>query len=154
MLRISGLWLIIQLSDIFQKLSDAENRYLSLLQEVIKRQAALIAKWQLVGFIHGVMNTDNMAISGETIDYGPCAFMDAYDPATVFSSIDIQGRYAYGNQPYIAGWNLARFAETLLPLLHDNSARGCQTGPGCDFRFYGVVSQSLARGNESKTGNL
>ncbi|MFL6560965.1 MAG: protein adenylyltransferase SelO, partial [Bacillus sp. (in: firmicutes)] len=97
-----------------------ENRYLSLLQEVIKRQAALIAKWQLVGFIHGVMNTDNMTISGETIDYGPCAFMDNYDPATVFSSIDTQGRYAYGNQPYIAGWNLARFAETLLPLLHDN----------------------------------
>jgi uncharacterized protein YdiU (UPF0061 family) len=97
-----------------------ENRYLSLLQEVIKRQAALISKWQLVGFIHGVMNTDNMTISGETIDYGPCAFMDTYDPATVFSSIDIQGRYSYGNQPYIGGWNLARFAETLLPLLHED----------------------------------
>ena len=97
-----------------------ENGYLSFLQEVIKRQAALIAKWQLVGFIHGVMNTDNMTISGETIDYGPCAFMDTYDPATVFSSIDTQGRYAYGNQPYIGGWNLARFAETLLPLLHEN----------------------------------
>lgn len=98
----------------------AENRYLKLLQEMIKRQAALIAKWQLVGFIHGVMNTDNMTISGETIDYGPCAFMDTYDPATVFSSIDRQGRYAYGNQPPIAAWNLARFAETLLPLLHDD----------------------------------
>jgi uncharacterized protein YdiU (UPF0061 family) len=97
-----------------------ENRYLFLLKGVIKRQAELISKWQLVGFIHGVMNTDNMTISGETIDYGPCAFMDAYDPATVFSSIDTGGRYAYGNQPYIAGWNLARFAETLLPLLHDN----------------------------------
>jgi uncharacterized protein YdiU (UPF0061 family) len=95
-----------------------DSPYLSLLKEVIKRQAALIAKWQLVGFIHGVMNTDNMTISGETIDYGPCAFMDEYDPATVFSSIDLQGRYAYGNQPHIAGWNLARFAETLLPLLH------------------------------------
>src|SRR5699024_11861340 len=80
--------------------------------------AVLIAKWQLVGFIHGVMNTDNMTISGETIDYGPCAFMDTYDQETVFSSIDIQGRYSYGNQPKIAGWNLARFAETLLPLLH------------------------------------
>ena len=80
-----------------------EGRYLSFLQEVIKRQATLIAKWQLVGFIHGVMNTDNMTISGETIDYGPCAFMDTYDPATVFSSIDTQGRYAYGNQPYIGG---------------------------------------------------
>ncbi|GIN63570.1 UPF0061 protein [Robertmurraya siralis] len=94
--------------------------YLSLLQETIKRQAKLIAKWQLVGFIHGVMNTDNMTISGETIDYGPCAFMDTYDPATVFSSIDREGRYAYGNQPYIGGWNLARFAEALLPLLHEN----------------------------------
>ena len=103
-----------------------ENPYLSLLQEVIKRQAELIAKWQLVGFIHGVMNTDNMAISGETIDYGPCAFMDVYDPATVFSSIDRQGRYAYGNQPSIAGWNLARFAETLLPLLDDNQEQAVE----------------------------
>lgn len=94
--------------------------YLSLLQETIKRQAKLIAKWQLVGFIHGVMNTDNMTISGETIDYGPCAFMDAYDPTTVFSSIDREGRYAYGNQPYIGGWNLARFAESLIPLLHED----------------------------------
>ncbi len=98
----------------------AENQYLFLLQEVVRRQAVLLAKWQLVGFIHGVMNTDNMAISGETIDYGPCAFMDTYDPATVFSSIDKYGRYAYGNQPNIATWNLARFAETLLPLLHNN----------------------------------
>lgn len=97
-----------------------ENRYLFLLREVIGRQAELIAKWQLVGFIHGVMNTDNMALSGETIDYGPCAFMDVYDPETVFSSIDQQGRYAYGNQPGIASWNLARFAETLLPLLAED----------------------------------
>jgi len=96
------------------------NRYLILLQQVMERQAQLIAKWQLVGFIHGVMNTDNMTISGETIDYGPCAFMDTYDPATVFSSIDRQGRYAYGNQPPIGGWNIARFAESLLPLIHDN----------------------------------
>lgn len=102
----------------FPEVKVDENKYLSLLQEVIKRQAELIAKWQLVGFIHGVMNTDNMALSGETIDYGPCAFMDSYDPATVFSSIDREGRYAYGNQPHIAAWNLARFAETLLPLLH------------------------------------
>lgn len=104
----------------FPTVADAENRYLLLLQEVIKRQAELIAKWQLVGFIHGVMNTDNMTISGETIDYGPCAFMDTYDPATVFSSIDAQGRYAYGNQPPIAQWNLARFAESLLSLLHED----------------------------------
>ncbi len=104
----------------FPEIESDENRYLSLLREVIKRQATLIAKWQLVGFIHGVMNTDNMTISGETIDYGPCAFMDRYNPATVFSSIDVQGRYAYGNQPYIGGWNLTRFAEALLPLLHHN----------------------------------
>ncbi|KJS13305.1 MAG: hypothetical protein VR67_04795 [Peptococcaceae bacterium BRH_c8a] len=104
----------------------AGNQYLYLLQEVIKRQAGLIAQWQLVGFIHGVMNTDNMAISGETIDYGPCAFMDTYDPATVFSSIDTYGRYAYGNQPHMAAWNLARFAETLLPLLHDNQAQAVE----------------------------
>ncbi|RRN74045.1 YdiU family protein [Peribacillus simplex] len=104
----------------FPDIEADESRYLSLLQEVVKRQAELIAQWQLVGFIHGVMNTDNMTISGETIDYGPCAFMDAYDPATVFSSIDTQGRYAYGNQPIIGGWNLARFAESLLQLLHDD----------------------------------
>ena len=101
----------------FPHIAEAEDKYLLMLREVINRQASLIAKWQLVGFIHGVMNTDNMAISGETIDYGPCAFMDAYDPATVFSSIDTHGRYAYENQPKAAAWNLARFAETLLPLL-------------------------------------
>jgi uncharacterized protein YdiU (UPF0061 family) len=95
----------------------AENPYRALLEGVVARQAALVAHWLLVGFIHGVMNTDNCSVSGETIDYGPCAFMDAYDPATVFSSIDQHGRYAYGNQPRIAVWNLARLAETLLPLL-------------------------------------
>ena len=88
---------------------------------MIARQADLVAQWLLVGFIHGVMNTDNMSIAGETIDYGPCAFMDAYDPATVFSSIDQYGRYAYGNQPRIALWNLTRLAETLLPLLADDT---------------------------------
>ncbi|MEY3273315.1 MAG: hypothetical protein RLZZ341_2216 [Pseudomonadota bacterium] len=88
------------------------------LERVARRQAALLAQWMGLGFIHGVMNTDNMTISGETIDYGPCAFMEAYDPGTVFSSIDHQGRYAYANQPAIARWNLARLAETLLPLLH------------------------------------
>jgi protein adenylyltransferase len=98
--------------------AEAENPYLALLDSVVAAQAALIARWMLVGFIHGVMNTDNMTISGETIDYGPCAFMDAFDPATVFSSIDHGGRYAYANQPGIAQWNLARLAETLLPLLH------------------------------------
>jgi serine/tyrosine/threonine adenylyltransferase len=87
-------------------------------------QASLVAQWMLVGFVHGVMNTDNMTISGETIDYGPCAFMEAYDPDTVFSSIDQWGRYAYDNQPVIAGWNLARFAESLLPLLADTVDEG------------------------------
>jgi serine/tyrosine/threonine adenylyltransferase len=96
---------------------DAENPYLALLDAIIERQASLIARWMQIGFIHGVMNTDNMAISGETIDFGPCAFMDAYDPATVFSAIDQYGRYAYANQPRIATWNLARLAETLLPLI-------------------------------------
>lgn len=103
-----------------------ENRYLAFLKEVIERQAALIAKWQLVGFIHGVMNTDNMTISGETIDYGPCAFMDIYNPKTVFSSIDRQGRYAYENQPNIAAWNLARLAESLLPLIHEDPDEAVQ----------------------------
>jgi uncharacterized protein YdiU (UPF0061 family) len=101
----------------FPELANAGNPSLSLLHAVVERQASLIARWMLVGFVHGVMNTDNMALSGETIDYGPCAFMDAYDPATVFSSIDAHGRYAYSNQPAIAQWNLARLAETLLPLL-------------------------------------
>lgn len=103
----------------FPEIEQNDNRYLLFFKNVLKRQASLVAKWQLVGFIHGVMNTDNMTISGETIDYGPCAFMDSYDPKTVFSSIDVQGRYAYGNQPPIVGWNLARFAEALLPLLHE-----------------------------------
>lgn len=101
----------------FKKDKYEENPYLHLLKEVINNQAKLISKWQLVGFIHGVMNTDNMTISGETIDYGPCAFMDSYDINTVFSSIDTNGRYAYGNQPKIGAWNLTRFAESLLPLL-------------------------------------
>jgi uncharacterized protein YdiU (UPF0061 family) len=101
----------------YPELTHAPRKYLDFFRAVSDRQASLIARWQLAGFVHGVMNTDNMAISGETIDYGPCAFMDAYDPKTVFSSIDHDGRYAYGNQPYIAQWNLVRFAETLLPLI-------------------------------------
>lgn len=101
----------------YPELAAAENPYLAFYERVVDTQASLVARWMLVGFIHGVMNTDNMAISGETIDYGPCAFMDVYDPATVFSSIDHGGRYAYGNQPHIAAWNLARLAEALLPLI-------------------------------------
>ncbi|WP_232806698.1 protein adenylyltransferase SelO [Geodermatophilus chilensis] len=100
--------------------AEAENPYLALFEAVVAAQAALVAQWMLVGFVHGVMNTDNTTISGETIDYGPCAFLDAFDPATVFSSIDTGGRYAYGNQPIVAEWNLARFAEALLPLFADD----------------------------------
>ena len=101
-----------------------DNPYLALFEAVAAVQASLVAQWMLVGFVHGVMNTDNMTISGETIDYGPCAFMDVFDPDTVFSSIDQWGRYAYDNQPTIAGWNLARFAEALLPLLADTVDEG------------------------------
>ena len=104
----------------FPEVAGAGRPYLALYEAVIAAQASLVAHWMLVGFVHGVMNTDNMTISGETIDYGPCAFMEAYDPATVYSSIDDRGRYAYGNQPQAAQWNLARLGEGLLPLLHDD----------------------------------
>ena len=104
----------------YPNIKDDENKYINFLKEVIKAQASLVAKWQTVGFIHGVMNTDNMTISGETIDYGPCAFMDTYNPDTVFSSIDTSGRYSYKNQPKMLGWNLCRFAESLLPLFSDD----------------------------------
>lgn len=103
----------------YPQLSGDNDRYLLLLKAVSERQAALVANWMLIGFIHGVMNTDNMAISGETIDYGPCAYMESFSPDAVFSSIDTQGRYAYKNQPQIAQWNLTRFAETLLPLIDE-----------------------------------
>ncbi|MCL2197999.1 MAG: YdiU family protein [Defluviitaleaceae bacterium] len=106
----------------FPEIQETDDKYVLFLRKVAERQASLIAKWQLVGFIHGVMNTDNMAICGETIDYGPCAFMDTYDPNTVFSSIDTEGRYAYKNQPKIGAWNLSRLAEALLPLIGKNQA--------------------------------
>ncbi|MGD7044845.1 protein adenylyltransferase SelO [Jeotgalibacillus proteolyticus] len=122
----------------YPELAHEENRYRAFLRKVIEQHAVLIAKWQQVGFIHGVMNTDNMTISGETIDYGPCAFMDAYDPATVFSSIDVQGRYAYGNQPKIGGWNLARFAETLLPLLHEEQEKAVEIAQN-EIEAYGKL---------------
>ena len=102
----------------YPELNQTDNKYLSFFAAVCDRQALLISKWMSVGFIHGVMNTDNMTISGETIDYGPCAFIDAYDPSTVFSSIDENGRYSYENQPKILTWNLTRLAETLIPLVH------------------------------------
>ncbi len=104
----------------YPEAADAPDRYLDLYRRVVEAQASLVAQWMLVGFVHGVMNTDNTTISGETIDYGPCAFMDAFDPATVFSSIDDGGRYAYGNQPRVLQWNLARLAEAMLPLFGDN----------------------------------
>jgi uncharacterized protein YdiU (UPF0061 family) len=107
----------------FSEIENEENKYELFLKKVAERQASLIAKWQAVGFIHGVMNTDNMAISGETIDYGPCAFMDTYHPDTVFSSIDREGRYAYKNQPSIGAWNLSRLAEALSPLIFENETQ-------------------------------
>ena len=107
--------------------AQAGQPYLALFQGVVAAQASLVAQWMLVGFVHGVMNTDNMTISGETIDYGPCAFLDAFDPEQVFSSIDLGGRYAYGNQPNAAQWNLARLAETLLPLLDADPERAVAT---------------------------
>ncbi|MDX2166020.1 MAG: YdiU family protein [Deltaproteobacteria bacterium] len=129
------------------------DRYLGLLSRVAARQAALIAQWMLVGFIHGVMNTDNMTISGETIDYGPCAFMEAYDPATVFSSIDAHGRYAYGNQPAIARWNLARFAETLLPLIDpDSSAQAIARATAVIEAFPDHYATSWLDGARAKLG--
>lgn len=132
--------------------STGQNRYLVFLQEVIKRQASLIAKWQLVGFIHGVMNTDNMTISGETIDYGPCAFMDSFDPATVFSSIDAQGRYAYGNQPSIGAWNLSRLAEALLPLLHEEEEQAIKLAETALEEYSGLYYNHWLAGMRSKLG--
>lgn len=127
---------------------NAERPYLALFEAVVAVQASLIARWMLIGFVHGVMNTDNMTISGETIDYGPCAFMEAYDPDTVFSSIDFWGRYAYANQPVVAGWNLARFAETLLPLLSDDVEQAvafAETSFGVFQREYDAVWSSGMR---------
>jgi serine/tyrosine/threonine adenylyltransferase len=136
----------------FPELSDGPDKYLQLLKMVIDHQASLIAKWQLVGFIHGVMNTDNMAISGETIDYGPCAFMDRYHPQTVFSSIDHGGRYAYGNQPAIGQWNLARFAETLLPLLDSDQDRAIALATGTLNDYLDTFEHYWLDGMRKKVG--
>ena len=132
--------------------ADADVPALALFDEVLERQASLVARWMLVGFIHGVMNTDNVTISGETIDYGPCAFMDRFDPATVFSSIDHGGRYAFDNQAPIAWWNLARLAETLLPLVADDTeaAVAAITEPLQSFR--GRYETHLAAGVRAKLG--
>ena len=129
-----------------------ESPYLALLKQVVSRQAALIAGWMNVGFIHGVMNTDNMAVSGETIDFGPCAFMDTFDPATVFSSIDARGRYAYANQPNAALWNLARFAETLLPLIDVDTPRAIGVATEAIATFETLFNDSWLDGMRRKLG--
>lgn len=130
----------------------APNPALALLDSVIEAQAALVARWVQTGFIHGVMNTDNMSVAGETIDYGPCAFMDAYNPETVFSSIDEYGRYAYANQPAIAQWNLARFAETLLDLLGEDRERAIATATARIEAFPAVYARHWVAGFSRKIG--
>jgi serine/tyrosine/threonine adenylyltransferase len=136
----------------FPEHADSETPAHTLLEAVIESQARLIARWMHVGFIHGVMNTDNMAISGETIDYGPCAFMDAHDPDTVFSSIDHHGRYAYGRQPEIARWNLARFAETLLPVLHADGKRAVELANAALHGFEPTYTRHWLAGMRAKLG--
>jgi uncharacterized protein YdiU (UPF0061 family) len=136
----------------YPELKGHANPYLALLERVCDKQAALVASWMHVGFIHGVMNTDNMAISGATIDYGPCAFMDRYDPATVFSSIDTYGRYAYANQPKIAQWNLARFAETLLFLIDADANRAVARATGLVNAFEEKYEGHWLKGIRAKLG--
>ena len=132
--------------------SQSDRPYRALLDAVIERQAQLIARWQLVGFIHGVMNTDNMSIAGETIDYGPCAFMDTYHPETVYSSIDQMGRYAYANQPLIAQWNLAVFAQSLLPLLSEDEDVAVSDAQEAIYGFPGLFEAAYLKGMRTKLG--
>ncbi|MCF6379248.1 YdiU family protein [Nocardioides KLBMP 9356] len=132
--------------------ADAETPYVAFFESVMQAQAELVAQWMLIGFVHGVMNTDNMTISGETIDYGPCAFIDAFDPATVFSSIDEQGRYAFGNQPIVAGWNLARFAESILPLLADTEEAAVEVATASLQTFRDRYSAAWTAGMHAKLG--
>jgi uncharacterized protein YdiU (UPF0061 family) len=132
--------------------ADQPSPYRALLEGVVARQARLVARWLLVGFIHGVMNTDNMSISGETIDYGPCAFMDAYDPAAVFSSIDQFGRYSFANQPNIARWNLARFAECLVPLLSEDRDDAIAEANPALASFTDAFNQAYLGGLRAKLG--
>jgi uncharacterized protein YdiU (UPF0061 family) len=136
----------------YPELQSHVTPYIALLESVAVRQAALIARWMHIGFIHGVMNTDNMSISGETIDYGPCAFMDHYDPATVFSSIDYHGRYCYANQPKIAQWNLARLAETLLPLIDSDNDRAISRALEVINRFPEQYEHRWLVGTRAKLG--
>src|SRR5450631_3756885 len=132
--------------------ASAANPYLELLRAVTQRQARLVAGWMNVGFIHGVMNTDNMAISGETIDFGPCAFLDTYDPATVFSSIDGNGRYAYSNQPHAAAWNLTRLAETLLSCIDPVQERATELATAALEEFPGRYARYWLDGLRAKIG--
>jgi serine/tyrosine/threonine adenylyltransferase len=134
------------------EVAEAENPVLEFYRRVVDAQASLVARWMLVGFVHGVMNTDNTTISGETIDYGPCAFMDTFDPATVFSSIDHAGRYAYGNQPGIAQWNLARLGETLLPLIDDDLDAAVAAATDVVSSFVGRYEGYWAQGAAAKLG--
>jgi uncharacterized protein YdiU (UPF0061 family) len=136
----------------YPELADSAEPHLALFDAILARQASLITRWQLVGFVHGVMNTDNMALSGETIDYGPCAFMDTYDPATVFSSIDDSGRYAYGNQPPIAQWNLARLAEAMLPLFDRDVDRAVERATAALDRFPDLFALHWLDGMRAKLG--
>jgi uncharacterized protein YdiU (UPF0061 family) len=136
----------------YPHLANVERPYHALLDAVIARQADLVARWLLVGFIHGVMNTDNTSISGETIDYGPCAFMDEYNPATVFSSIDEMGRYAYGNQPRIALWNLTRLAECLLPLFSDEQDKAIEQAQFALGEFAEKFTAAYQAGLRAKIG--
>jgi len=136
----------------YPEIASSDNKALDLLRAVIDKQSKLIAQWQLVGFIHGVMNTDNMAISGQSIDFGPCAFMNRYDPNTVFSSIDTAGRYAYRNQPQIAAWNLARLAEALLPLIDADSTRGIELAEEALTEFGASYRKNWLAGMRKKLG--
>lgn len=129
-----------------------EASHLDFFHAVMERQASLVAKWLQVGFVHGVMNTDNMALSGETIDYGPCAFLDRYDPATVFSSIDHAGRYAYSAQPPIARWNLARLAEAMIPLLHEDGKKAVELANEALHQFEGIFQNHWLDGMRAKLG--
>lgn len=138
----------------YPDLAGSKNPTAALLMRVIDKQAELIARWMLVGFIHGVMNTDNMAISGETIDYGPCAFMDTFDPATVYSSIDEHGRYAYGNQPVIGQWNLTRLAEALLPVIAEDREKAVEIAQEAINAYPGKFEAAFIAGYRKKLGLL
>ncbi|MGO1543909.1 MAG: protein adenylyltransferase SelO [Gulosibacter sp.] len=136
----------------YTEVASSEHPYREFFDRVVSAQASLVAQWMLTGFVHGVMNTDNMTISGETIDYGPCAFLDEFDPTAVFSSIDHGGRYKFGNQPVVAEWNLARFAEALLPLFDDDQATAIEFAQDALGKFAAQYSEAWATGMRGKLG--